>query len=88
MAIINHDLVELLSFLGCSSFYYDLYSRVGNSAATFVIKGASMSAINTAKIFKIISQILGNFSRFSASKNKNRELSLVLRNFCEKNSRF
>ena len=61
---------------------------VGNSAAAFVIKGASTSAINIAKILKIISRILGNFSEFSASENENREFSLVLGKFREKNSRF
>ena len=88
ITIINYDLVELLSFLGCSSFCYGVCSRVGNSAGAFVMTEASSSAVKTSRILKIISRILGNFSDFSASENENREFSLVLGNFREKNSRF
>ena len=51
--ILNHDLVELQSILGCSSFCYGLCSRIGNLVGAFVKKGALMPDTKTAKILKI-----------------------------------
>ena len=47
--VINHDLVELQSILGCSVFCYGLCSRIGNWKGAFVKKGALSSAIKTLK---------------------------------------